>query len=273
MTEIKKPIILGVNSEKFIKWYSKQGVTRNNGSYWYSKEIENIILPHINKKLFIVTSGAKLYNRLEIPNGAIVVCHDNRNTKTSYASLFGKNILWICSKYSTLKIMESLNERCVYIPLSIDTNYVKKFKSKKTEKIAFVGNSWNFKKNYLNSLPKDIKKISNLERDELLAEMAKYKNIIAEGRCLMEAQVLGCKSEVPKYEDLESVYVEALDSLKAIPFWIEALKDEPEQNFVRTLTTFKDLKNNKKKRLQGEVFSVSEERLKQLLKAQVCELL
>jgi hypothetical protein len=267
-----KTITLGIHTERFKKWYNRQGVTRNNGSYWYAKEIENIILPYINKKLFIVTAAAKLYSPIEIPDGSIVVCHDNRTPEKSYGNLFNKNILWICSKYSTVKKMKSFGERATYVPLSIDTEYVKKFKSKKTKEAAFVGNAWGFKKSYLASLPKDITQLSNLEREDLLKAMAKYKYVIAEGRCLMEAQVLGCKCEVPKYETLEAVYVEPLDSRDAIPYWIEALKDEPEHHIMRTTRTFKDLQA-KKKRGIGEVFTVSNERAAELINAKVCELI
>lgn len=264
--------ILGVNTERFLKWHTNQGITRNNGAYWYAKEIEDIILPKINKKIFIVTAGAKLYNSLEIPEGAVVVCHDNRTTKKSYGFLFNKNILWLCSKISTVKTLQESGEKAVYIPLSINTEYVKTFKTKKTKDIAFVGNSWGFKKSYLNSLPKDIVQLSNLERDDLLKEMSQYKKVIAEGRCLMEAQALGCKCEVPKYKNLESVFVDVLDSNDAVHYWEEALKNELENTFVRTMISFNDLKV-KKKRTKGEVFTASDLRIEELLNKNFCELI
>lgn len=265
---LNTPIILGINTHRFIKWHSKQGITRNNGSYWYAKEIEDIILPHINKRLFIVTAAATIYNKHEIPDNAIVVCHDNRTTINSYGFLFKKNILWICSKHSTVKTLIREGERAVYIPLSIDTEHVKKFKSRKTKGTAYVGNSWAFKKSYLSTLPKSIAQISNLDRDDLLKEMAKYKNVIAEGRCLMEAQALGCKCETPKYENLESVYVELLDSRDAIPFWKEALKNEPEHRIMKAKINFKD-RYEAKKRQKDEVFNAPHERAEELLASKI----
>ena len=159
-------------------------------------------------------------------------------------------------------------ESAIYIPLSIDTDYVKQFKRRKTKEIAFVGNAWAFKKSYLSTLPKSIAQISNLERDDLLREIAQYKRVIAEGRCLMEAQALGCKCEVPKYENLESVYVDLLDSRDAIPLWQEALKNEPEQRIMKTIINFKDLCENKK-RQKGEVFNASDERANELLNGKI----
>lgn len=262
------PIVLGINTQRFIKWHSKQGITRNNGSYWYAREIEEIILPKIDKKLLIVTAAATIYHRHEIPDNAIVVCHDNRTTVKSYGFLFKKNILWICSKQSTVNTIIKEGDRAVYVPLSIDTEYVKKFKRKKTKDIAFVGNAWGFKKNYLSSLPKNIAQISNLERDDLLREIAQYKKVIAEGRCLMEAQALGCKCEVPKYENLESVYVDLLDSRDAIPLWQEALKNEHEKRILKAKKNFKDLHENKK-RQKGEVFNATNERAEELLRSEI----
>lgn len=263
-----KPVVLGTKTPSFIKWHNKQGVTRNNGSYWYAREIEEIILPQIDKKLFIVTAAASIYGSHEIPDNAIVVCHDNRTTVNSYGFLFKKNILWICSKQSTVKTMLKEGERAIYIPLSIDTEYVKQFNRRKTKEIAFVGNSWAFKKSYLSTLPKSIAQISNLEREDLLKEMAKYKRVIAEGRCLMEAQALGCKCEVPKYENLESVYVDLLDSRDAIPLWQEALNKEPEQRILKAKIKFKDLRE-RKKRQKGEVFNATNERAEELLRSKI----
>ena len=219
-------IVLGTQSEKFTKYEASQGGHALNGAFFYAEEIENNILPAIGDvDVTIVTTGATLYKSKELPNGAIVVCHDNRRPISSYRLLLRKNILWICSKHSTVDKMRGVGEKAIYIPLSIDTSYVEKFKTEKTEAAAFVGNPWGFKKRYLNLLPKDIVQLSGLEREDLLREMAKYRRVIAEGRCLMEAQVLGAETEVPRYEDgIESVYVEALDNKDTIPYWKLALE-------------------------------------------------
>jgi len=260
--------VVGTNTKRFKSWYSQQGIKRNNGSYWYARELEDIILPEVDLHLFIVTAGASLYKPYEVPDGAAIVCHDNRTSKKSYGRFFNKNILWVCSKHSTVENMQSYGERAAYVPLSIDTQYVKQFKRKKTKDIAYVGNAWAFKKDYLDSLPKDVVQLSDLERDALLREMAKYKRVIAEGRCLMEAQVLGAKGEVPKYNDLEAVYVEPLDSRDVIPYWHMALDEHynslNDTAIMRCMRTFNDLKA-KKHRLLGEVFAASNDRANELL--------
>lgn len=206
--------VLGTKSQKFLNWYANQGVKRNNGSYFYSKEIEDIILPKLKDlNVFVVTAGAILYRKYEIPDGSVIVCHDNRETKKSYGKFFGKNCLWICSKHSTVDTLESYGEKALYVPLSIDTHYVAKYKRKRRPgNTAFVGNAWGFKKEYLENLPKDIVQLSDMERLPLIKEMAKYKRVIAEGRVYLEAMILGCKVELPKYENITAEAPELFDS-------------------------------------------------------------
>lgn len=264
-------IILGTNTEDFSSWHGQKMTGRNNGAYWYSKEIDEIILPEFKDlPLFVVTAGATLLKPFQVPDGAVVICHDNRTTQKSYRQLFKKGILWVCSKHSTVNSLTSLGEKAVYVPLSIDAHYVAKYKRKnKTGDTAFVGNAWGFKKEYLASLPADIVQLSDMERVDLIREMAKYKRVIAEGRCLMEAQVLGAETEVPKYQNgLEAVYVEALDSREALPYWREALEAHAKslsgKCIIKVMRSFKDLRTGKQRRL-GEVFTVSQKRANELL--------
>lgn len=260
--------ILGTQTPKFTSWHAKQGAGKNNGAYWYSKEIEEIILPEINANVVIITAGATLYKPWELPDHLIIVCHDNRTTRQSYGHLFNKKALWICSKESTVQTLSSYGEKGIYIPLSIDMEYVKQFKAKKTKNIAYVGNPWGFKRSYLNSLHKNIKQLNGLEREDLLREMAKYKSVIAEGRCLMEAQTLGAKGEVPKYENIEAVFVKPFDSRNALPHWEKALLSHrntySSATIIECMRSFNDLLTNKNRRV-GEIFAVSNERALELL--------
>lgn len=261
-------IVYGTQTPKFTSWRDKQTHGKENGAYYYSKEIEENILPELGFDMFYITAGAALYTARELPDGAIVICHDNRSTKQSYGKLFGKGIVWVCSKHSTVETLDGYGERAVYVPLSIDTEYVKQFKRKKTKDTAYVGNAWAFKREYLNSLPIDIEQLSDMPRVKLLKEMAKYKNVLAEGRVLQEAQILGCKTEVPKYDGHESVYVEALDNREAIKYWREVLepiaKEQDQSCIIRARREFNDLKA-KKTRRKGDVFRVGKERAKELL--------
>ena len=264
-------ILYGTNSPKFKDWRNRQSAGKENGAYYYSKEIEDNILPKIKAGLLIVTAGAALYSAKELPDGCVVVCHDNRSTKKSYGRLFGKNIIWVCSKHSTVATLEGYGEKAVYVPLSIDTEYVKKFKRRKTKDIAYVGNAWAFKRDYLNALPNNIEQLSDMSREKLLKEMAKYKNVIAEGRVYLEAMTLGCKVELPKYENITVEAPELfgrkrpLDNRDAIPAWREALQAADNHSCIlRATREFNDLTARVVRR-HGDVFSVSPERAKELL--------
>lgn len=259
-------IVIGTQAERYQLWRYSKTTGIYNGAYYYAKEIEDIILPAIDREIYIVTVGGTLQTRKSIPNGAVVVCHNNQNPAGAYMNLFGKDILWICSKESTVPKLTAHGENAVYVPLSIDTEYVSKFKTKKTKDMAFVGNRWGFKEAYLDSLPDNIDQLSGMERTDLLREMAKYKRVIAEGRCLMEALVLGCKGEIPEYNDskLGAIYREPLDSRDAIPYWREALANHPQMVRVRATRRFIDVRADIVRK-KDSVFMATELRVQEII--------
>lgn len=261
--------IVGTKSDRYQAWRARQGIGRNNGAYWYAKEIENIILPELSHlNLWINTVGANFFTPREIPKGAVIVCHDNINTVRTYMKLFRLGVLWICSKQEVADILTEHGEKAVYIPLSVDTEYVKQFKRKRrTKDTAYVGNAWSFKKKYLSSLPDNIDQLNGMEREDLLKEMAKYRNVIAEGRCLIEAMVLGANWSLPTYENINIIEREVLDTREALPMWCEVLEAH-EQSLgyciLEAVKTFRDLQANRNRRF-GEVFATTVDRAKELL--------
>jgi hypothetical protein len=135
--------IVGTNSAKYRSWQARIGAGRNNGAYWYAREIEDIILPELsNLNLWINTVGSNFLSPRDIPKGAVIVCHDNIKTVRTYRRLFKLGVLWICSKQSVADTLIKNGEKAVYIPLSVDTEYVKQFKRKRrTKDTAYVGNA------------------------------------------------------------------------------------------------------------------------------------
>lgn len=264
-------MILGTQSQKYIDWRSKQDSSgRNNGAYWYAKEIEDIILPEMSDlNVVISTVMAGMIPRWEYPPRPIIVCHDNHSTLKSYSKLLKLGALFICSKQSVVDRLVAAGEKAVYIPLSIDTDYVAKYKRKKTKDIAYVGNPWGFKKEYLSNLPSNIVQLNNMSRADLLSEMSKYKRIIAEGRCYMEAKVLGAKVELPEDDSRRITPVDVIDSRAAIPLWREVLeahvKTYSSQCIIKSRKQFYDLKASRNRRV-NELFIVSKSRADQLLR-------
>lgn len=167
------------------KWeYAREH--RFNGAYYYSTEIVRNIIPNVKTTRNWVT--------INVPGVAchhsVVFIHDNLKPFASYLWLTNsRDLVLVCGVKETMNKVRHLGIP-IYVPLSIDVEYVKQFKTKKTKDTAYVGRKG---KPGTEHLPKDIDYISGMRREELLKEMAKYKKVYAVGRCALEAKVLGCK--------------------------------------------------------------------------------
>ena len=91
--------------------------------------------------------------------------------------------------------------RAIYLPLSIDVDYVKQFRTDKTKDAAYVGRP---SKKRGTDLPGGIDYLEGMKRDDLLRAMAEYKTVYAVGRCAIEAKALGCRLKAydPRYPDV-----------------------------------------------------------------------
>lgn len=169
--------------------YKALNLPKTNGAYWYSKELIENILPKIKTERPFVTINLRPF----CLDNAIVFIHNNID-QSGYEWLKGyKNLICLCSKIKALcNLVEMLPKaHIVYLPMSIDTSYVKQFKAKrKTKSTCYFGRLATVPKN----LPKDVKILGNNEREASLKEVAKYKTVYATGRCLLEAKCLGCKT-------------------------------------------------------------------------------
>lgn len=196
----------------------------NNGAFWYSKELYENIVPKIKTE-----RGWCLINvDNQCEDNMIVFIHNNAHPE-SYEWLAGyKNLILVCSQPKTLNRMIEMFPRfhCIYIPLSIDTEYVKKFKVKrKTKDTAYLGRLVKCPKNILEN--DKIDKLGNEPRDVLLKKVAKYKKVYAIGRCSLEAQCLGCKV-YPHDGEYQGVEFKLLDNNDIIPE-LQRLVDEIDQ--------------------------------------------
>ena len=169
--------------------YKALGLPKTNGAYWYSKELVENILPKIKTERPFVTINLDPF----CCDNAIVIIHNNIDQKGyEWLSRF-KNLICLCSKIEALcNLVEMLPKaHVVFLPMSIDTTYVKKFKAKKkTRNACYFGRLATVP----NDLPKNVKILGNHDREETLKEVAKYKTVYARGRCLLEAKCLGCKT-------------------------------------------------------------------------------
>lgn len=166
----------------------KTGKGKYNGCYYYSKEIVDNIIPRVKTWRSWNTVGRDLDGMCD---HMIVFLHDN-STPWNYEWLHKyKDLVLVCSSEYTLKSV-IYSGHTVLLPMSIDTEYVKKFRTKKTKDTCFVGNVWVLQ-NTFSEIPDGVDFFSSLPREKLLKEVAKYKKAYAIDRCALEAKVLGCE--------------------------------------------------------------------------------
>ena len=193
-------IILSVDSpnyESYCKIFHPKGSGKYNGAYYYSQEIVKNIIPNVQTNRPWDTLGMKF---MKSHDHAIVFLHHNINHGATYRWLRQyKDLVYVCSSEVTYEwAKKQLNGHAVFLPLSIDVEYVRQFKVEKTKEACYAGNLWRFKK-------PDIKKYvpegtdfppKNLPREELLKFVAPYKICYAVGRSALEASALGCEIKV-----------------------------------------------------------------------------
>lgn len=187
-------MIISVNHKAYVRKRNrlKKG-SRHNGAYYYAKEIEQNIIPNVQTDRNWVLVNIPPYGA----DHAIVFIHNN---------LHPENYEWL-KKYNDLILVCGVEETCdkvkhlgtpIYLPLSVDVDYVKQFKLPKSERqgIAYVGRP---AKKFGFEFPEGTDMIEGLPRDALLEKMAHYETVYAVGRTAIEAKCLGCKLKA--YDD------------------------------------------------------------------------
>lgn len=166
------------------KW-RRCGGNRWNGAFYYSKEIVENIIP------LIVTD--RNWMTVNVPNvGAehsIVFIHNNLHPEYYDWLKRYDDLILVCGIGDTAKNMGHLG-KAIYLPLSVDVEYVKQFRREKTKDTAFVGRQ---PKRRGVAFPKGTDIIEGMRREQLLERMAEYEKVYAVGRTAIEAKILGCK--------------------------------------------------------------------------------
>lgn len=194
------------NYKAYKKIFHPKGSGSYNGAYYYSQEIVKNIIPNVQTWRPWDTLGMKF---LRSADHAIVFLHHNLNHDKVYHWLWEyRDLVYVCSTNQTYKwASQQLNGHAILLPLSIDTEYVKKFKAEKTKEACYAGNLWGFKKSDVEKyVPESVDfPPKNLPREELLKFIAPYKVCYAIGRSAMEAVCLGCevKNCDSRYEGVE----------------------------------------------------------------------
>lgn len=162
---------------------------QNNGALYYAREIEKNIIPRVKTNRDWNTVGRDLDG---MHDGMIVFLHDN-STPWHYHWLrkYKDLVLVVSSRYTAESVAYS--GHVVFLPMSIDTKYVKQFRAHKTRDICLVGNAWVKQNLRAKGIADGVDFLSGLPRQELLEKLARYKEAYAIDRCALEAKTLGCR--------------------------------------------------------------------------------
>ena len=177
-----------------------------NGAYYYSQEIVKNIVPSVKTNRPWDTLGMRF---LRTSDHAIVFLHHNLHHETVYRWLRRyRDLVLVCSTPATYKWAKTVvGCHAIFLPLSIDVDYVRQFETPKTKEACYAGNIWSFKKKDLPKyVPEDVDyPPKDIPREDLLRFVAPYKVCYAIGRSAMEAKCLGCEVRNcdSRYEGIE----------------------------------------------------------------------
>lgn len=200
----------------YCKIYHHDGKGMYNGAYYYSREIVKNIIPLVKTERPWDTLGMRCTRSAD---HAIVFIHHNLKHDQVYGWLKRyKDLIYVCSSEESYEWAKNQpDSHAIFLPLSIDVDYVKQFKAKKTKQACYAGNKWGFKeKDIAKYVPKGVKfPPANMPRDELLAWIAPFKECYAVGRTALEAKALGCKIKVCDHRYPDVKFWELIDNKKA----------------------------------------------------------
>ena len=185
-------MIIDHTSPNYLKRYKALGKNKYNGAYYYSVEIVKNIIPNVKTDRNWFTINAFDGNGLD---HSIVFMHNTFKPQVYNWMMNYKDMVIVTSLPHLIKELGYLGE-VIYLPLSVDVDYVKKFKKKrKTKDVAFVGRLDKLKhyENLNVHFDSNVDLIGDIPREDLLKEVAKYKRVYATGRAAIEAKILGCE--------------------------------------------------------------------------------
>lgn len=194
------------------EWIKLQ-IPHQNGAYWYSKELEENIIPHIktDRNWILINAEHACLNH------SIVFIHNNAHPERYEWLASFKDLILVCSTIKTLETMIEMYPKfhSIFIPLSIDIDHVKQFKPKrKSKKTCYYGRLEKCPEKIMED--DSIVKLGDDNRDKLLKEVGKFKTVYAIGRCALEALALGCKV-IAHEGEYEGVKFTLTDNKEVIP--------------------------------------------------------
>ena len=179
-------MIIDHTHPKYVERRNRLKADFYNGAYFYSVEICKNMIPIVetDRNWITVRAGDEAIDH------SIVFVHDIDSFERTYRYLTAyKDIIYVVGHPDMIRRAEAFG-KTIYLPLSVDVDYVKQFRTEKTRDTAFAG-----RKAIRDGLqlPEGIDYIECRPREEFLAEVAKYRKIYTITRGAIEAKILGCE--------------------------------------------------------------------------------
>ena len=159
---------------------------KNHGAFYYSEEIVKYFIPTIKTNRNWVTVGydGKCFDH------SVVFAHSNLYPHVyGYLEQFNDLIL-VCSWYQQMEAVKQWGKP-VFLPMSVDVEYVKQFRREKDRDICFAGRMEKCTDELRYTPGLDF--ITEIGRVRFLTELARYRRVYAIDRVAIEAKVLGCE--------------------------------------------------------------------------------
>lgn len=170
---------------------------RQNGAYVYSKEIVENIIPAVKTKRPWVT----IYLGEFCVDHAIYFIHDNlRPERYAFLKKY-KDVIAVCGIMETVWKVQEYVDHAIYLPLSVDIDWVKRFVRNKDKIACYAGRKGKPGMDTLD--PTLVDMLCDMPRNVMLSEMGRYIFCFAVGRTAIEAAILGCRilPYDPRYPD------------------------------------------------------------------------
>lgn len=212
-------MIIDHTHPEYIKVWKTIGNSKWNGAYYYSKEIVENIIPYVKTSRNWVT--VNIHKAQVGIDHAIFFVHSHYYQHPEWYEWLERynDLIMVCSTEDDFE-MAGKYGKPIYLPLSLDVDYIKSFRTEKTKEIAYAGRLEKCK-----GIPDNIPRLHGMERKEFLTELAKYKTVYAVDRVAVEARILGC--EVIGDYDYNNAPEEIIDHKDAVKL-LQAKLDEIE---------------------------------------------
>lgn len=180
-------MIIDHDDPDYRRRWARSGGNKYNGAFYYSKEIVKNIIPNVvtDRNWVTVNEIGKAFDH------SIVFVHNNMHPDHYEWLKKYDDVILVCGVPSTVDKVSYIHH-AIYLPLSVDVDYVLRYKIQdkyKDKDTAFFGR----KSKSIGYDFGDADIIYGLKRQDLLRIMARYKKAYAVGRTAIEAKILGCE--------------------------------------------------------------------------------